>query len=349
MKLSAAIVATALLLACASTAWAQAEPPASRYGLQEVAPGVYATSWSGGGQGPRSTSAVIVNDEDVLLVDTQVTPARTRALIEDIKAMTDKPVRYVVNTHWHYDHSDGNQVFGPEVQIIGHENTRRAIAGGVLQRRVQTEITTNLPPRIAALEKQVADERDAGRKAELQAQLRALNEYLAELKQTTPTAPNVTFATDRLTIHSGGREIQILYLGRGHTDTDVMVYLPREKVIATGDMFEGPVTGALQFGFYPEWVEALERLRAIDFETVIPGHGGPFTGKAYIDHFQALLRDLWRQGGELHAAGVPVAEAARRIDLTAHRQHFRNITEPGVAENIAARVYEVIEMRGRGS
>jgi cyclase len=346
MKLSAAILATALLLASTSMA---AEPPASRYRLQEVAPGVYATIWGGGGQGPRSTSAVIVNDEDVLLVDTQVTPARTRALIEDIKSVTDKPVRYVVNTHWHYDHTGGNQVFGPEVRIIGHENTRRAIAGGVLQRRVQTEITANLPPRIAALEKQVADERDAGRKAELQAQLRALNEYMAELKQTTPTAPNVTFATDRLTIHSGGREIQILYLGRGHTDTDVMVYLPREKVIATGDMFEGPVTGALQFGFYPEWVEALERLRALDFQTVIPGHGGPFTGKAYIDHFQALLRDLWRQGGELHSAGVPVAEAARRIDLTAHRQHFRNITEPGVAENIAARVYEVIEMRGCGS
>jgi cyclase len=347
MKPLIAAAAAALLLASAGVAWAQTEPPVARYRFQEVAPGVFASIWSGGGVGPRSTSAVIVNDEDVLLVDTQVTPARTRALIEDLRTITDKPVRYVVNTHWHYDHTGGNQVFGPEVQIIAHENTGRAIAGGVLKRRVETEITTNLPPRIAALEKQVADAPDAGRKAELQAQIRALGDYIGELKETTPTAPGVTLATGRLILQRGGREIQIIDLGRGHTDTDLIVYLPKEKVVATGDMFEGPVTGALQFGFYPEWVEALERLRAIDFETVIPGHGGPFTGKAYIDHFEALLRDLWRQGGALHAAGVPAAEAAKRIDLTAHSPHFRAITGPGVAEIIAARLYAVIDMRAR--
>lgn len=89
------------------------------YKFEQVADGVY---YSTGGLG--GNHAIIVNDNDVLLVDDGSTPATARDLITDIKLLTDKPVRTVVNTHFHSDHTDGNVIFGPEVAIIGHEFVR---------------------------------------------------------------------------------------------------------------------------------------------------------------------------------------------------------------------------------
>ena len=175
--------------------------------------------------------------------------------------------------------------------------------------------------------------------------LKVLEAYQEQLQETVPTPPSLTVA-DHLTLFRGEREIRILYLGRGHSDTDLMVYLPREKVVATGDFFEGPGTGALAFGFHDEWANNLEKLKALDFETVVPGHGEPFKGKEQISYFQAFLRDLWNQTKTLHDQKVPVAEAAKRIDLTAHRDHYRNINGPGFQEATIARIYQVLDQRG---
>jgi glyoxylase-like metal-dependent hydrolase (beta-lactamase superfamily II) len=111
----------------------------------------------------RSSNMVIVNADDVFLVDTNITPEATRRLINDIKTLTDKPVRYVVNTHWHYDHTDGNQVFGPDVSLIGHANERSEILAGVLKDRIALEFR-NLPEQLDNLRKQIAAETDARRR-----------------------------------------------------------------------------------------------------------------------------------------------------------------------------------------
>jgi len=133
--------------------------------------------------------------------------------------------------------------------------------------------------------------------------------------------------------------------GNPHNQGMVVVYLPKEKIVATGDFFEGPVTGALNFGFHDEWAINLEKLKALDFETVVPGHGEPFRGKEQIAYFQAFLRDLWNQTKTLHYEKVPVADAAKRIDLTAHREHYRNVNGPGIQEATVARIYQVLDQR----
>src|SRR5579863_6472980 len=110
---------------------AQQEPAAAKYPVtagkvyqfEKIAEGVYYVPSHGFG----SNDVVIVNDHDVVLVDTADTPAAMRALLDDLKSVTDKPVRYVIDTHWHFDHVDGNSVFGPEVQIIGQEFVRHAL------------------------------------------------------------------------------------------------------------------------------------------------------------------------------------------------------------------------------
>jgi glyoxylase-like metal-dependent hydrolase (beta-lactamase superfamily II) len=320
---------------------ASAQTPVAHRFIQ-VAPGVYAALGNGTIE-TRDTSAVIINNDDVFLVDTNITPEATRRLVSDIKTLTDKPIRYVVNTHWHYDHADGNQIFGPEVAIIGHQNERTAIVGGVLKNRLALEFQ-NLPGQLDNIRKQIAAEPDPARKVQLQDRLQVQEAYQQQLMETVPTPPNVTFE-DRMTIFRGDREIRLIHPGRGHSDTDILVYLPKEKVIMTGDFFEGPATGALNFGFHDEWANNLEKLKAIDYETTIPGHGEPFKGKERIDYFQAFLRDLWNQTKTLHDQKVPVAEAARRIDLTAHKAHYQNINGPGFQEATIARIYQVLDQR----
>jgi glyoxylase-like metal-dependent hydrolase (beta-lactamase superfamily II) len=320
--------ALACMLAISAAAAAQT-PVAHRF--IQVAPGVYSAVGNGTIE-TRSSNMVIVNADDVFLVDTNITPEATRRLVNDIRTITDKPIRYVVNTHWHYDHTDGNQVFGPEVTIIGHENERMEILQGVLKNRLALEFQ-NLPGQIENARKQGGD------------RLTVLEAYQEQLKETVPTPPTLTVA-DHLTIFRGEREIRILYLGRGHSDTDLMVYLPKEKIVATGDFFEGPATGALNFGFHDEWATNLEKLKALDFDTVVPGHGEPFKGKEQISYFQAFLRDLWNQTKTLHDQKVPVAEAAKRIDLTAHRGHYRNINGAGFQEATVARIYQILDQRG---
>jgi glyoxylase-like metal-dependent hydrolase (beta-lactamase superfamily II) len=329
------------LLSVASTGAAQTAPPLAHRFIK-VADGVYAAVGNGTIQ-TQDTVAVIINRDDVLLVDTNITPEATRRLVADIRTLTDKPLRYVVNTHWHYDHTDGNQIFGPEVQIIGHENTRKTILAGVLQKRLE-QAFRDIPNQIAATKKRLAAAKDDAERQQIQRQLDVQLAYQEQLKETKPTPPTVTL-TDRLTIHSGDREIQIFHPGRGHSDTDVIVYLPKERVLITGDYWEGDRTGALNFGFHDEWADNLEPLKSLDFDWVIAGHGDPFRGKETIAHKQAFLRDLWNQAKTLHAQKVPVADAARRIDMTAHKAHFDNFTQPGIAENVAVRLYQVLDMR----
>jgi cyclase len=328
-------------LALIAPAAAQTAPPLAHRFIP-IADGVYAAVGNGTIQ-TQDTVAVIINQHDVMVVDTNITPEATRRLVADIKTLTDKPIRYLVNTHWHYDHTDGNQIFGPEVQIIGHENTRTTILAGVLQKRLE-QAFRDIPGQIANTKKRLAAAKDDAERQQIQRQLAVQEAYHEQLKETKPTPPNVTL-TDRLTIHAGDREIQIFHPGRGHSDTDVIVYLPKERVLITGDYWEGDRTGALNFGFYDEWADNLEKLKAIDFDWVIAGHGEPFRGKETIAYKQAFLRDLWNQAQALHAQKVPVAEAAKRIDMTAHKAHFNNFTQPGIAENVAVRLYQVLDMR----
>ena len=340
MKPFASALLAGVLIGLAGPARAQT-PMAHRF--IQVAPGVYAALGNGTIE-TRSSNMVIVNADDVFLVDTNITPEATRRLVNDIKTLTDKPIRYVVNTHWHYDHADGNQVFGPEVTVIGHENERTAILNGVLKNRLALEFQ-NLPGQLENLRKQAAASEDAARQKQAQDRLKVQEAYQEQLKETVPTPPTMTVA-DHLTLFRGDREIRILYLGRGHSDTDLMVYLPKEKVVATGDFFEGPGTGALNFGFHDEWANNLEKLKALDFETVVPGHGEPFKGKDQIAYFQAFLRDLWNKTKTLHDQKVPVEEAAKRIDLTAHSAHYRNINGVGFQQATIARIYQVLDQRG---
>jgi glyoxylase-like metal-dependent hydrolase (beta-lactamase superfamily II) len=115
--------------------------------------------------------------------------------------------------------------------------------------------------------------------------------------------------------------------------------------LCTGDLLVNGLANLID-GFVDEWPAALEKLKALDFVDVIPGHGEPFKGKERIDWFQAFLRDLWKQAAALHDQRVSAEEAAPRIDMRAHRDHYPSIPDrPGIAASTVSRIYEVMEHR----
>ena len=119
-----------------------------------------------------------------------------------------------------------------------------------------------------------------------------------------------------MTLFRGSREIQIKFLGRGHTAGDVVVFLPREKVVITGDFLTAALSN-LSDSYPDEWVTSLDALKKLDFTTVLPGHGEAFTDRAKIDYYQAYLRDAWTEVSRLKQQGVSAEEAVKRIDLIA--------------------------------
>jgi len=334
--------------ALAASAQPSSVPPISypvtqgkTYKFEKIADGVY---YASGGVGSNNT--VIINDNDVLIVDTGTTPQAARNFLADIKMLTDKPVKYVVNTHFHYDHVDGNQIFGPDVQIIAHDYVRTAISTfDVLKREpFMTSQMVNVPAQIDRLKQQVATEKDAARKATLSMQLSATEQNFAQLKELKATPPTLTYSS-KLVLHRGGREIDLLFLGRGHTGGDTVVFLPKEKIVVTGDLMESRLA-YMGDAFFDEWVTTLSELKKIDFSVVLPGHGIPFADKGLITAYQAYLTDFVGQAGRLKAQGVTPEDAARRIDLTAHAKAFPQIEGPGAELRGVRRAYAWIDERG---
>jgi cyclase len=291
-----------------------------------------------------SNAAIVINESDVLVVDSHTTPAGAWALLQELKRITSKPVRYVVNTHFHVDHVHGNQIYSKDVEIIAHEFTREMIAAGKSwSGRAYDQVVGSVPDQIARLEQQIRETADPAARAELARQLRIRQGFLAATKAVTPTPPSLTL-TNRVTLFKGKREIRLLFLGRGHTGGDVVVYLPKEKVLMSGDLLLRTVP--YMGDCHPEeWIETLERLKALEFDVILGGHGEPFREREKIDHLQAYLRDLWRQTLQLHKSGVGAEEAARRIDMRAHAEHYASIRDVGINPTPVLRIYDLLEQK----
>jgi len=312
--------------------------PAHRF--EKVAEGVY-YSTATGSVTIGSNSVVIVNDQDVMLVDPGITPAAATAFIADVKTLTNKPVKYVVDTHYHYDHAFGNQVFGPDVTIIGHDTTRRRLngPGSLKERTYLTNSTAAIANRFTLLKRQISEATDAQQRAILERQLAIHQQYADEQAKVRPTPPNATLSRD-MTLVRGTREIQIRFFGRAHTDGDIVVFLPKERMVATGDM----ITSALSYtgdAFLEEWPATLEGVLSLDFDTVLPGHGNVFKGKDHIRNLQAYWRDFYQQATALRKQGVPPEEAAKRIDLSKHAGAIPAAKNPGVDVRGVDRIYDL--------
>ncbi|MCI0723860.1 MAG: MBL fold metallo-hydrolase, partial [Acidobacteria bacterium] len=236
-------------------------------------------------------AGVIINEDDVLIVDSHSKPSAAKALLKQISKVTRNPVRYVVNTHFHYDHARGNQAFFSsyphEVTLISSVQTRKDLIG-IEMSRLKKEVA-DLPGIIAKLEQDVSSESDGKKKQELAATLGQARAYHRELKSVEIVLPGLTF--DRsMVLHKKDREIVLLFLGRGHTGGDIVVYLPRERVLATGDLVTAWVPG-MNDGYPNEWIDTLGEISKLGIESVIVGHG-KVSGKRVIEVQRNFLTEF---------------------------------------------------------
>ena len=308
--------------------------------FEKMMDGIYYAT-SSGTMNVGANSPIIINDDEALIVDSSITPAAARAMVADIKAITNKPIRYVVDSHYHYDHAHGNQIYAADVAVIGHENTYTRLLTNVMEQYTFLSSVQPVPARVEALRQRIAQEKDPQQKATLERQVATSLAYLEQVKETKVTPPNVTFDR-KMTIFRGSHEIQILYLGRGHTDTDVVVYLPKERIVCSGDLMES-VISYMGDSYPDEWIGTLDRLKALDFDTVMPGHGVVFKGKGHIEAFQRYLRDVITQVTALRKQGLSPEDAAQKVDMTAHSKEFPAIRAVGIDAAAVRRIYALAD------
>lgn len=312
-----------------------------------VADGIYHVTGTGA-VNVISHAMLIEGEHDLLVVDSHVSPNAGMALIDAIKSVSAKPVRYLINTHYHFDHAHGNQVFPQDVEIIGHRYTREKLngeLGNVLEESTFISFTEGVPGQIEQMQAQLAATENTNERAELQGRIAVQQAHLNSLAGIEPTPPNITIE-DSMSIYQsvrgGGREIQIAHLGRGHTGGDVVVFLPEEKIIYTGDLMV-PFLPYMGDAHVDEWPDALEALKAFDFDTLLPGHGPIVEGKERIDMLQAYLRDLWSNTQALKQRGLSAEQAAEQIDMTAHSSNYPQIGGPGADVRAIRRIYQLLD------
>lgn len=283
--------------------------------LKQVADGVYAAI-AAPTYKVNSNAAVILTNDGVVVVDSHSKPSAAHALYREIQRVTKQPVRKVINTHHHWDHWQGNQVYAahsPHLEIITSEQTKenltKAEAGVGGLSYIEKQLV-NVPKEIEKLKHDILQARSPEQKANLESNLRQAEAYLEELKTLKPALPTRTLASS-VTLNEPGREIQILLLGRGHTDGDVYIYLPKEKVVATGDALIDWMP-FLNDSYPEEWVQTLTALETYDFTHIIPGHG-EVVSKDHLVFFRGYLMDLIAAVKKAAAEGASLDEMQKTL------------------------------------
>ena len=262
----------------------------------------------------------IVNADDVVVVDAGGTTASAESAIQLLRTVTDKPVRYLVNTHWHGDHNLGNAAFlkaHPGVEIVAHPNT---IAGMTASNIDLDNLPGQLTETLTALRKGIETGKDdqgqplpADRLERWKKMVPDLETSLAEAKRTRIVLPTMAVA-DSLVLKRGDREIHVRYLGRGNTEGDLIVWLPRERIVMSGDLVVNPQPYG--FGSFPtEWIQTLDKLAALDYRYLVPGHGEVQPDVAYIRSLQALIEKVRVQAVEAVKGGATLAQLRERLQI----------------------------------
>ncbi len=312
-----------LLLLTTPAAGKAADDPAPSFEIVKVADGVHAALQPQPLRFNDSNSTILINDRDVIVIDTQAKPATAKGLIRQIRKLTKKPVRFVINTHWHGDHTLGNQAYRdafPDVVFVAHDSVLEDIVVRAVPQMKEEIVQYNAAIADAEdrlgrgldLEGQPLD--DPG-KSGLAERIEGARRHVTELESIEEVLPTLTFDRE-LTLHSGDREIRLIHY-EGHTRGDLVVHLPRERVLVSGDLLDELPFGG--HGYVSSWIEALDRIEALDFDTIVPGHGPVFKGKDQLTAVRDLIRTVNNHVKLGVASDLPYETIEKSLDVTTLR------------------------------
>lgn len=245
-------------------------------GLTKIAEGIYSSVDAKDASPAHSFGAnagIIIGRDGIVVVDTLISAKEARRFINDIRAVSGKPIKYVVNTHMHLDHTFGNCEFAKLGAVI------IAQAGEKQEMRPYAE---------AALKK---------------AQAYGLTER--DREGTRICSPALAF-DKRMDIDLGDRTVELIFLGHSHTGGSIVAFVPDKKVLFAGDILFTNYVPNLMHGDLDGWGKALDALAAMDADVIVPGHG-PLSGKKdvedmknYLVLFDGKAKELAARSGDLH-------------------------------------------------
>lgn len=311
MRMRGLILCTFVLALSTATTVAQTGdgPYGNKYSINKLTSDVFTVTWAlTPGVPAIGNSVFIIGADDVVVVDTGFSKSAGEAILAALRAITSKPVSTVINTHWHGDHIFGNQAFRaafPGVRFIAHPETRQGIITGEIEYRDANRPKTQA--RVAELKVKATRTDEENReltRAEMQLDAWQGDYVLPDL-----------LVDQHLTVMQGKRTIEIMHLGLANTKGDLVIRLPAERVAISGDMAITPIPFAF-FSSPRQWIKTLDRLAALDVETIVPGHGPPQSNKQFIRDLQAMLASIVSQVDAGIAAGQSLDALKATVKLT---------------------------------
>ncbi len=299
------------------------------YAFRELSPGIWVGIRENSPRFPvMGTTTFVVGSEGVIVFDGGGTALMSERALAKIRSVTDKPVTHVVISHWHGDHNLGIYRLldeFPHAQVIGHSFTRAAMLGAPM------DYVRGYPDAVPRLETRFRKLLDSGvtsggepipdsMRDNLQTVLDHAELIHSEYNRVRVTPPTITFS-DRLEIHSGDRVVELRHLGHGNTAGDIVMWLPEERIVATGDLVVLPTPYG--FNVPPRvWAETLRELKALSFTTLIPGHGDIQTDSTYVDLLIETAESIADQRDAFLAKGMSPEETEAALDFSPFVKKF---------------------------
>jgi len=324
------LVRGALAFAWSFAALAQAPAPYPfSFETVKVADGIYAFIEPPGKAIVSGNSVLVVGEDAALVVDTGHHPELSRRMTEEIRRLTAKPVKYVVNTHWHNDHVSGNSVFAaafPEARFLAHAFTAEILDTQVRPYygepcvnllRSQTQPLREAYDKGLSLDGKPLDAARRERYADFLAQGEA---GMEECKAFRYRGADIAF-DERVTLRLGKRDAEVVWLGRANTGGDVVVRVPDAKLVVTGDIVVHPFPFATQ-SYIGEWAAVLRKLEAMDVAAIVPGHGPVMHDKKYVADLAELMESIMKQARAAWRPGIGLEELRAKIDMEPFKQRF---------------------------
>lgn len=272
--------------------------PADHVELQSLADGVYAAvRREPPGLAVDCNVLFIVSQSDVVMVDANIGPESTAATLAALRKVTDKPISTIIATHYHDDHMGGVATIkaqNPDAELVAHTSAVSAIEE--LLKPARKGMIDIAPQMSALLKDLIAKERSYGgwpltreERVSYENDIRIAERYAVEMPAIPLPKPD-RLVSDRLVLKRGDRTIEILHLGQGHTPSDLVVWLPKEQIAASGDLLVWPVplVGDKQSNVV-EWPTTLDRLAALSPRLILPGHGPVMHNTGYLRQMSAFF------------------------------------------------------------
>jgi glyoxylase-like metal-dependent hydrolase (beta-lactamase superfamily II) len=263
-----------------------------------------------------TVSLIVVGRDGVLVTDGQGTTRETQAMLDAIRTITDKPVKWYVVGSDHSDHTAGNSVLPKDITFVVHPNSRAQ-----MERDAATTMGANLKAAAEALTK--------------------------GLPPPTPRPPVIVPAAamtgDRQTIDVGGLEVQVLFLGRAHTGGDLTVYLPKQRLLFMSEVYLNRVFPAMRSAYPSEWVKTIDRALAMDIDRFVPGHGfieEPKVAREELVEFRTAVQAVITEVTRLHRLGLSVDDAVKQVNWGRYADWYLRESQAPLA---VRKIYEELE------